>query len=85
MGPADFIRWRELSLVWRVPESFAGRVGAEGMTITASGRNLMLWSKYEQYFGLDPETAQRDNIHAGHDAHIISTPRRFGVSVRFNF
>lgn len=83
--PADFIRWRELSLVWQVPESVASRVGAEGLTVTASGRNLMLWSKYKKSFGLDPETVQRDNIHAGHDAHIIATPRRFGVSVRFSF
>ncbi len=80
--PADFVRWRELSVSWRVPNDVASRVGAESLTLTASGRNIALWTNYK---GLDPETVQVDNIHAGHDAHIISTPRRFGLALRVNF
>ena len=83
--PADFVRWRELSLTWNVPVSLATSLGVESMSVTASGRNLKLWSKYHDYFGIDPETVQQDNVHAGHDAHIIATPRRFGVSIRVNF
>lgn len=79
---ADFLRWRELSVSWTVPTSFAGSMGAESLTLTASGRNLMLWSPYPD---LDPETVQLDNVHAGHDAHIIATPRRFGLSLRLTF
>ncbi len=83
--PADFVRWRELSVTWQMPNDLANRIGAEGLTVTASGRNLALWSKYSNAGGLDPETVQVDNIHAGHDAHIISTPKRFGVSIRMSF
>ena len=77
---ADFVRWRELSLTWQLP--FAGSLGFEGMSVTASGRNIALWTKY---LGDDPETISRSNVHAGHDAHIIATPRRFGVSIRVDF
>jgi hypothetical protein len=80
--PADFLRWRELSISWRVPAGLTGAMGAESLVVTASGRNLALWTKYS---GLDPETVQRNNVHAGHDAHIIATPRRFGISIRMNF
>jgi TonB-linked SusC/RagA family outer membrane protein len=83
--PADFVRWRELSLTWDVPTDFANSIGVESMSVTASGRNLKLWSKYQSYGGIDPETVQQDNVHAGHDAHIIATPRRFGMSIRVNF
>jgi TonB-linked SusC/RagA family outer membrane protein len=83
--PADFIRWREMSLTWNVPQDLANSIGADGLTVTASGRNLYLWSRYKDFYGLDPETVQRDNIHGGHDAHIIATPRRFGLSIRVNF
>ncbi len=79
---ADYLRWREASVSWAVPTSVAGSLGADALTLTASGRNLMLWSPYPD---LDPETVQLDNVHAGHDAHIIATPRRFGLSLRLTF
>ena len=38
---------------YRMPESWAGGLGAEAMTLTVSGRNL---ARVDDYSGLDPET-----------------------------
>lgn len=50
--PADFLKFRELSLSYRVPTSFAGTFGSRGMLITLAGRNLFTITDYT---GLDPE------------------------------
>ncbi len=52
----DFLRLQELSASLTVPSSLARRLGTTGMTITAGGRNLALWTKYRgPYKGSDPE------------------------------
>jgi TonB-linked SusC/RagA family outer membrane protein len=51
----DFVKWRELSLTLSAPQSFADRVGASGMSLTLSGRNLATWTDYR---GFDPEVNQ---------------------------
>ncbi len=52
--PGDFVRFRELAVTYRLPNSLVSRVGRfSGATITASGRNLFKWTKYT---GVDPET-----------------------------
>jgi hypothetical protein len=50
----DFIRFRELSLVYTVPEAWAGRLfRGRSLVATAAARNLgILWTKYS---GVDPE------------------------------
>ena len=50
----DFIRLRELSIVYNVPEALAGRLfRGRSLVATAAARNLaMLWTKYS---GVDPE------------------------------
>ena len=50
----DFIRLRELSLVYSLPESWGGRVfRGRSLVATAAARNLgILWTKYS---GVDPE------------------------------
>ncbi len=50
---ASFVKWRELSIRFGVPEGMGARVGAlRGASITLSGRNLKTWTDYT---GLDPE------------------------------
>ena len=51
---ADFIKLRELSIGYTLPQSVAGRVGAKSATITLAGRNLAIW-KLKGYPGNDPE------------------------------
>lgn len=49
---ADFTKLREVSLTYSLPSSFASRLGVDGLSITAAGRNLAIWTKYG---GADPE------------------------------
>jgi len=51
--PADFIKWRELSVTLGMPESLIRNASAlRGLSITLSGRNLTTWTDYT---GIDPE------------------------------
>lgn len=90
---ADFVRWRELSLTYTVPPDFAARfAGARNMSLTVSGRNLALWTKYS---GADPEinlhgragdpTNLDQNFGNGIDAFGLPLPRRYMFSVRIGF
>lgn len=49
---SDFFRIREVAATWTVPDAVARLVSAKRLSITASGRNLLVVSNY---IGLDPE------------------------------
>jgi outer membrane receptor protein involved in Fe transport len=49
----DFTRFRELSITATLPQNLVRNLrGAKGASLTLSGRNLKLWTKYD---GFDPE------------------------------
>jgi len=92
---ADYLRWREASLTWRAPRSFAEQFRLRTLSFTFSGRNLALISGYG---GLDPEInaigrgggdgddAQLDNNFLdGVEAFGLPLPRRFIFTVRAGF
>ncbi len=49
---ADFIRWREVSLVYRFDQNWLESFGLEAASIGLSGRNIALFTSYS---GVDPE------------------------------
>jgi TonB-linked SusC/RagA family outer membrane protein len=53
---ADFIKLRELSVGYSLPQSVAARFGASAATLNLAGRNLKIW-KLKGYPGLDPEVS----------------------------
>jgi hypothetical protein len=81
---ADYIAWREASLTWQVPGDWAGRLGADGLTITASGRNL---AKFLSDFpGMDQESIDTQQaLSEGAVGHLYAAPRRYAVSARVTF
>lgn len=87
----DFTRLREVSLTWSAPEGLAARMGARSFSVTASGRNLWIWTKYP---GMDPEAnaigrgigATIDqNFQDSTDAFGIPIPRRFSLAFNYGF
>ncbi|MDB4952557.1 MAG: hypothetical protein JWO36_126, partial [Myxococcales bacterium] len=52
INDASFVKLREVSLSYSLPESWASTFRATGATISIAGRNLHTWTKYT---GLDPE------------------------------
>ncbi len=85
-----FMRMRELALTYDFSPTLAGKLGARTLSMTASGRNLLLWTKYP---GVDPETNAVDrtastldqNFLASTEAFGVPIPRRFSFSVNFGF
>ncbi|MCW9705580.1 SusC/RagA family TonB-linked outer membrane protein [Fodinibius salsisoli] len=79
---ADFLRWRELSLTYQVPQTVVDRIGVRDLSFSISGRNLKLWSAYP---GIDPEvnavgrgggSELENNFLLGTDTWNMPIPRR---------
>jgi len=70
--PNDFIRLRELSLSYRIPDRYVQRYARlHGAQLVFSGRNLgVLWTKYP---GIDPE-ANRSVANTGGGNDDLGTP-----------
>ena len=96
---ADWLRWREAALSWRVPQSTIDRLGLSTLTLTAGARNLKLWMNGD-YPGMDPENnilgrcsnrlgnnaVQRDcNFLLATEGWGVPIPRRFTFSARLGF
>ncbi len=85
-----FMRWRELALTYDFSPTLASKLGARTLSFTASGRNLLLWTKYP---GVDPEVNAIDrtastldqNFLASTEAFGVPIPRRFSFAVNFGF
>lgn len=96
---ADWIRWREAALSWRVPQSAIEGFGLSTLTVTAGARNLKLWVNGD-YPGMDPENnvlgrcsnalgnnaVQRDcNFLLSTEGWGVPLPQRFTFSARLGF
>lgn len=79
---ASFVRFTELAATWTAPRTWARRLKSEGVSVTASGRNLALWSNYS---GFDPEVISSPGVFGTFD--FLSNPpaRRFSVRVNVNY
>ncbi|MFH5885401.1 SusC/RagA family TonB-linked outer membrane protein [Halalkalibaculum sp. DA3122] len=78
---ADFLRLREVSLTYNVPQATINKLNVRNLSLSISGRNLALWSKYP---GIDPEvnaigrgggTDLENNFLLGTDAWNMPIPR----------
>jgi hypothetical protein len=82
--PADFIKLREVSLTYMLPPAFTERVGFSRASVTVSGRNLGLWTRYKG--NSDPEvTFTSTSEFDASDYAAIPQLRRLLVSMNFNF
>ena len=88
---ADFLRWREISLTYRAPNSFVQNLGLRNLSLSIAARNLNIWTKYD---GVDPElnaigrgagNSLDDNFLDGIEAFGFAIPRRILFTLRFGF
>ena len=95
---ADMVRFRELSLTYRVPSTIVEGWGLSTATINLGARNLALWMPGGDYPGMDPETNTIGRCNGGTgqtatDCNFLSAtegwalpiPRRFSLSTRVTF
>jgi TonB-linked SusC/RagA family outer membrane protein len=91
---ADFIRWRELSVTYDLPEEFVSQLGVTSASITLGGRNLKLWTP-TGYSGIDPESNETSagggpdafdqNFRKGIEAWQVPVQRRFTLKLDASF
>jgi TonB-dependent starch-binding outer membrane protein SusC len=84
--PADFWRLREVTLTYRMPETWLASMGVQSATLSLAGRNLFRWTDYP---GLDPEGMYRNDLSdsalRAHNFFDTPLPRQivFGISAQF--
>ncbi|MEX2285057.1 MAG: TonB-dependent receptor, partial [Gemmatimonadota bacterium] len=89
---ADHIRWRELSLTYRLPTSFIDRWGLAGAQVSLGARNLKLWTN-SAFKGMDPEASINGRCDGGLDCNFLDAtdgwqvpiPRRITFTTRVSF
>jgi TonB-linked SusC/RagA family outer membrane protein len=79
---AQYVYLREVSLSYDVPERLTSRLRSHGLTLTASGRNLHLWSPYT---GLDPESQFLSGGNFGIDQAEYPQLTSFVFTARVNY
>jgi hypothetical protein len=90
--PADFIRWRELSLTYRLPMSLVDRLGVASAAVSFGARNLAMWLN-DAYPGMEPEGNILGRCNGGLDCNFLNgtegwgipVARRYTVSTRVSF
>lgn len=66
VNEASFIRFRELSLSYLLPDNVAQKVGASRGSLSLSTRNLgMLWTNWQEWPHHDPEVVDPSNTFSG--------------------
>ncbi|MDH3223098.1 MAG: SusC/RagA family TonB-linked outer membrane protein [Gemmatimonadota bacterium] len=82
--PADFIKFRELSVSYSLPNEWTSRWGASRTALTVSARNLWMWTDYEGTS--DPEvTFYSRSDFTQLDYASAPMMRRFTASVSMQF
>lgn len=83
---AGFLKLRELSLGWDLPDSFVQTIGGpfESLGVTVSGRNLITVTDYR---GLDPEVSNFGNQPVGRNIDVSPYPpsRSFWLTIDAQF
>jgi TonB-linked SusC/RagA family outer membrane protein len=80
----SFVKLREVSLRYGLPGAWARRVGADGLTVNLSGRNLYTWTDYS---GIDPEVNlfSANTVARGVEFGTSPIPRVFALGLTVNF
>ncbi|MFD1605549.1 SusC/RagA family TonB-linked outer membrane protein [Flavobacterium artemisiae] len=80
---STFVKMREIKLSYNFTKAFARRLGLEGASITAVGRNLFFI--YKDAPNIDPETAFNTGNAQGLESLSLPTTRNFSLNVNLKF
>jgi TonB-linked SusC/RagA family outer membrane protein len=75
-------RWRELSVTANLPARAAHAVGARALSLTLSGRNLAVWTKFP---GVDPEGTINPGSDFSGESLSAPSPRYWLVRVNLGY
>ena len=80
----SYIKLREASVSYTLPQSWVSSVGLKNVDLTFSAYNVFMITKYE---GFDPEVSVggASVLHRGSDSQSIPSPRFFALKTSINF
>ena len=80
----SFVKLREVSVAYRVPESLVARANLSAMTLRLAGRNLYTWTDYS---GIDPEINffSSSTVSRGVEFATTPLPRSVTLSASLTF
>ncbi len=80
---ASFVRFRELSVEYTLPDAWLSRIGAASGRVSVGGRNLGTWTDYP---GLDPESVDITNTTSEpNDQSILPPLRQFTFTINLGY
>jgi TonB-dependent starch-binding outer membrane protein SusC len=80
---ANFMKLKNLSLTYNIPETISAKAGLRSLDVYVSGQNLITLSHYP---GADPEVTNAQNaLLSGVETAVVPNPRSFTVGVRIGF
>jgi TonB-linked SusC/RagA family outer membrane protein len=89
---ADYIRWQNLSISYRIPTVTVQKLGINNASLTLTGNNIALWSKYG---GVDPlatgegslgqGATLQENFGGGMDTYGTPLLRSYSFTLKFDF
>ena len=84
--PKDFLKLRDVTLTYRLPQAWANRIHASNIAVSVLARNILLWLPEENTF-IDPEATNLGNELTGEFGEMATSPtqKSFGFSVKVNF
>ncbi len=80
----DFVRLREVSATYTVPDTWMARVSryTKGASLTFAVQNVKLWTDYS---GADPEINSQTNAFSRQDFLTLPNPRKIVLRLNFTF
>lgn len=84
--PKDFLKLRDITLSYRLPAAWASKIKAQNITLSAIGRNFLIWVPQKNTF-IDPEITNLGNDIIGEFGEQGASPttKAYGVSLKVNF
>ncbi|WP_291143998.1 SusC/RagA family TonB-linked outer membrane protein [Flavobacterium sp. UBA7680] len=80
---STFVKLREIKLTYNVDKKLARKIGFDGASITAAGRNLFFI--YKDAPNIDPETAFNTGNAQGLESLALPTTRNFSLNLNLKF
>ncbi|MBI3568225.1 MAG: SusC/RagA family TonB-linked outer membrane protein [Gemmatimonadetes bacterium] len=84
LEPGDFVRLRELSATYDLPDTWVRKLGqtVQGASLTLAFQNVALWTNYS---GPDPEVNSQSNAFSRQDFLTLPNAKKTVLRVNFTF
>ncbi|MBH98219.1 MAG: SusC/RagA family TonB-linked outer membrane protein [Rhodospirillaceae bacterium] len=82
ISDATYVRLKQVSLSYDLPQAFVSRIGLNGVNVFVNGINLLTFTKFD---GIDPEVAARNSDLGGSTYGVFPVGKQFtgGISLSF--